>query len=205
MPISPLQTNPDFEFKAVESPQSGQIPPEPPDELGPLAQLSGRVKEANGRAKASMPIWRPHPLAEAGQDRFLELNLTSETLVFTRVPGKIPNRGLLMPDINMFGLTYMQEIKGLDPVEGLHIEPGIWANVPPTTHPAVPTSVVRMATIPHGTTILAQDEGKTVAGGPQIAPNRRSLPTTSPPSRSAHLPHPSLTLLKSRAYSRSST
>jgi hypothetical protein len=160
------QTDRDFQFKAVENPVA-----EPPDELGPLAQLIGADGKGVWEGKGFNTIWRPHPLAEGGQDRFLELNLTQEKLVFTKIDGKIPNRGLLMPDINMSGLTYMQEIEGLDPVEGLHIEPGIWVNVPPTTNPAVPASVVRMASIPHGTTILAQGEGKTVPGGPQIAPN----------------------------------
>lgn len=160
------RTDPNFAFKGVEAPLA-----EPPDELGPLAQLIGAEGKGVWEGEGFNTIWRPHPLAEGGQDRFLELNLTSEKLVFTRIPGKIPNRGLEMPDINMFGLTYMQEIQGLDPPEGLHIEPGIWANVPLTTDPAVPASVVRMASIPHGTVILAQGEGKTVAGGPQIAEN----------------------------------
>lgn len=181
MPISP-QTDPGFEFKSVEAPPGGQAPPEPPGALGPLAQLL----EADGdkgewQGQGFNTIWRPHELAK-GQDRFLELNLTSETLVFTRIPGAIPNRGLLMPDIDMFGVTYMQEIKGLDPPEGLHIEPGIWASVPPTTDPAVPATVVRMASIPHGTVMLAQGEAKTVAGGPRITPNNIiPFPIGTPP------------------------
>jgi len=32
--------------------------------------------------------------------------VTSEQLEFSAIPGPIPNRGLLQPDINMFGLTY---------------------------------------------------------------------------------------------------
>jgi hypothetical protein len=82
----------------------------------------------------------------------------------------------------MFGVTYMQEIKGLDPPEGLHIEPGIWASVPPTTDPAVPATVVRMASIPHGTVMLAQGEATTVAGGPRITPNNIiPFPIGTPP------------------------
>ncbi len=112
------------------------------------------------------------PLAEGGQDRFLEPNLTTEKLVFTRIKGAIPNRGLLMPDINMFGITYMQQIaEKHDPTEGLHIEPGIWANVPHTTNPAEPPTVVRMGSIPHGTAILAQGTGQTILGGPHIGEN----------------------------------
>ncbi len=164
MAISP-QTDPDFAFKAVEKPAA-----EPVLDIGPLAQLVGPDGKGMWEGSGFNTIWRPHPLAE-GHDRFLELNATSEKLEFTTIPGAIPNRGLLMPDINMFGLTYMQQIKGVDPVEGLHIEPGIWAHVPPTTDPRVPPTVVRMASIPHGTTILAQGKFLTDQDGPHIAVN----------------------------------
>jgi hypothetical protein len=160
------QTDDDFAFNPVEAPAA-----EPRDELGPLAKLVGPDGKGEWQGKGFNTIWRPHPLAEGGQDRFLELNITSEKLVFERIKGKIPNRGLLMPDINMFGLTYLQQIKGVDPEEGLHIEPGIWANVPPTTNPDMSATVVRMASIPHGTTILAQGTTLTVDGGPRITAN----------------------------------
>jgi hypothetical protein len=164
VPISP-QTDSNFAFKAVEQPAVEPVP-----DLGPLSQLVDSDGKGTWEGAGFNTIWRPHPLAE-GHDRFLELNLTSEKLEFTAIPGPIPNRGLLMGDIDMFGLTYMQQIKGLDPAEGLHIEPGIWANVPPTTDPSVPPTVVRMASIPHGTTILAQGTFLTVEGGPQIDEN----------------------------------
>jgi hypothetical protein len=164
VPISP-QTDPDFVFKAVEKPAA-----EPVLGLGPLARLVGPDGKGTWEGDGFNTIWRPHRLAE-GHHRFLELNLTSEKLEFATIPGEIPNRGLLMPDIDMFGITYMQQIKGVDPVEGLHIEPGIWAHVPPTTDPKVAATVVRMASIPHGTTILAQGEFLTVEGGPRIVEN----------------------------------
>src|SRR5665811_671753 len=65
-------------------------------------------------------------------------------------------RDSLMPDIDMFGLTYMQQISETSSGAGLHIEPGIWVNVPRTTNPSEPPTVVRMASIPHGTAILHQ-------------------------------------------------
>ncbi len=179
MPTS-AQTDADFEFKGVEKPAT-----ELQDQLGPLAQLVGDNGKGEWHGKGFNTIWRPHPLAEGGHDRFLELNLTEETLVFTKIEGAIPNRGLAMPDINLFGLTYLQQIKGLDPVEGLHIEPGIWVNVPPTTNPIEPATVVRMASIPHGTTILAQGTFLTVPHGPEIA-NNNIIPfpigTPNPPN-----------------------
>ncbi len=114
-------------------------------------------------------IWRPH--FPATHDRFLELNVTDETLVFRPINGPIPNRGLLQADINMFGVTYMQQISDASDHAGLHIEPGIWAVVPQTSDPLLPPTVVRMASIPHGTTILAQGTVTTAAGPPKIDDN----------------------------------
>jgi hypothetical protein len=151
----------------------------PPDPLGPLAQLPGTWSGTGFNT-----IWRPHHPANP-QDRFLELNLTTEKLVFTKINGPIPNRGLQMPDINMFGLTYMQQIAQTSDGTGLHIEPGIWANVPSTTDPAEPATVVRMASIPHGTVILAQGTAQVLAGGPQHIPDNNILPFflgTPPPA-----------------------
>jgi hypothetical protein len=103
--------------------------------------------------------------------------MTTETLVLTRINGAIPNRGLLMPDINMFGLTYMQQISETSTGAGLHIEPGIWASVPATSDPSEPPTIVRMASIPHGTTILAQGGApQVISGGPQNIPNNNILP-----------------------------
>jgi hypothetical protein len=114
-------------------------------------------------------IWRPNHTP--GSDRFLELNLTDESLVFTSISGPIPNRGLLQADINMFGLTYVQQVSDANLNAGLHVEPGIWAVVPQTTNPAESSTVVRMGSIPHGTTILAQGLSSTGTGAPPIPAN----------------------------------
>lgn len=182
------QTDSDFAFKGIPpvegvvgagAADAAQVAALPADPLGPLAQLPG-TWTGNG----FNTIWRPHHPANP-QDRFLELNLTTETLVFTKINGPIPNRGLQMPDINMFGLTYMQQIAQTSDGTGLHIEPGIWANVPSTTDPAEPATVVRMASIPHGTVILAQGTAQVLAGGPQHIPDNNILPFflgTPPPA-----------------------
>ncbi len=175
------QTDPDFVFEGIppiEEPAAVQAPGDP---LGPLAPLAGTWKGHGFNA-----IWRPHPLS-SGQDRFLELNMTTETLAFSKINGPIPNRGLLMPDINMFGLTYMQQIAETSTGAGLHIEPGIWATVPPTTDPNEPATVVRMASIPHGTVINAQGNAQVLSGGPQHIPDNNILPfflPGSPPANS---------------------
>jgi hypothetical protein len=71
--------------------------------LGQLANLSGSWSGSGFNT-----IWRPH---HPGQDHFLELNVTTEELTFTPIPGSIPNRGLLQHDIVMHGLSYLQQIQ----------------------------------------------------------------------------------------------
>ena len=172
MTVSP-QADPDFAFTGLHTPDAmpaAAAATSPPDPLGALAPLAGTWKGHGFNA-----IWRPHNPSGV-QDRFLELNLTDETIVFTPINGPIPNRGLAMPDIDMFGLTYMQQISGSVSKAGLHIEPGIWANVPKTTDPNEPATVVRMASIPHGTVVLAQGVAQVLAGGPQVIPDNNILP-----------------------------
>lgn len=51
---------------------------------------------------------------------------------------------------------------------GLHLEPGIWATVPKTDHPQVGPTVVRLASIPHGTTLVAQGIATEISEPPAI-------------------------------------
>ena len=169
------QLDSDFAFRGAEEPAAAA--PQAGDPLGPLAELPG-AGDAPGTwvGHGFNAIWRPNPLT-SGHDRFLELNLTDEKLVFTRINGNIPNRGLDPPNINMHGVTYMQQINEAgNPAAGLHVEPGIWALVPQTSNPAEPPTVVRMASIPHGTVINAQGVFQVIAGGPQIIPDNNILP-----------------------------
>jgi hypothetical protein len=180
------RTDPKFEFAGatVEEQQLAQAAPAPADPLGPLAQLPGTWKGEGFNA-----IWRPH---HGGQDRFLELNLTDETIVFTKINGPIPNRGFLMHDINMHGITYMQEIAEQGTGAGLHVEPGIWAHVPATTNPSEPATVVRMASIPHGTVILAQGTTQFLQGGPPHIPDNNIMPFFLPGSPPPNSDFPSV-------------
>jgi len=131
--------------------------------LGVLAGLVGSWKGSGFNA-----IWRP---SHSTQDRFLELNLTSETLDFDDQDlGSIPNRGFMQDDMAMTGVRYLQRISDANLNAGLHLEPGLWLNVPATTAPAVPPSVARMASIPHGTTIVAQGTASSVDGPPRFTP-----------------------------------
>jgi len=133
------------------------------DPLGPLAGLAG-----NWTGRGFNVIWRPHPLKPSGQDRFLELNVTSEQLDFGPALRNIPNRGLLQPNISLAGLSYLQQIADANTNTKQHFEPGLWVTVPHTSDPNEPRTVARLASIPHGTTILVQGTAQTAAGGPAI-------------------------------------
>ena len=80
---------------------------------------------------------------------------------------------MVQGDAFLNGIPYVQKINDVSvtasPV-GIHFEPGVWLSVPATTVPAEGATIVRMASIPHGTTIEAQGTSFTVAGGPHIDP-----------------------------------
>ncbi|OLN83736.1 hypothetical protein CCHL11_08715 [Colletotrichum chlorophyti] len=117
-------------------------------------------------------------------DNILQLNLTSETQEF--LPQKlddVPNRGLFKQgDISLRGFMYTQTIQdamddknptGETPPKDsknpeIHFETGLWMRVPANQKPKLNASFVRMASIPHGTTINAQgfDDAKTSNGAP---------------------------------------
>ncbi|HTC47578.1 MAG TPA: heme-binding protein [Candidatus Aquilonibacter sp.] len=145
-------------------------------QLGPLAPLAG-----NWKGRGFNVMWRPdNPQSPPfGQTkRFLELNLTSETLDFHVIPGVVPNRGLNpQPDLSLYGLHYLQRVTDADKPpfstagQALHIEPGLFMNVPASQEPAVAPSIVRMASIPHGVSLLMQGPTPSttpVAGPPKI-------------------------------------
>jgi hypothetical protein len=159
-----LATN--FVFQPLDNDPGTTLPtPAPAQGLGPLANLAG-----NWSGQGFNAIWRPH---RGASDHFLELNVTNDQIDLAVINGNIPNRGLVQANIFMHGLTYLQQISDAN-VEvngtpaGLHIEPGVWINVPVTTDPKEPTTIARLASIPHGTTILLQGTATTAAGGPSI-------------------------------------
>ena len=142
----------------------------------PLAQFQGAYA-GNGFNM----IFRPRPAKDKTEfptppakgdptDNILELNLTTEQLTFGGTIGEIPNRGLIFngqPDIFLAGLPYLQTVQDVTNIDtgkgdspsptGIHFEPGMWLSVPECiSNPKNGASVVRMASIPHGTTINAQ-------------------------------------------------
>lgn len=151
--------------------------PQPPIQtlinLGPIALLSGSWTGTGFNV-----IWRPDNTGDPHFKvrRFLQLNMTSETLVFDTIPTPIPNRGVAnQPDITIYGLHYLQKVRDNDTNipnfpnagEDLHIEPGLFLNVPQSggvansndaaaNVPVTPANIVRMASIPHGVNVRMQ-------------------------------------------------
>ncbi len=147
------------------------VEPDPP--LGAIAAFSGTF-----RGTGFNTIFRPQnfalsptPLpapASGPNDNILELNLTTETLFFDKSLGKVPNRGMVQGDMFLNGVPYTQKIQDATEKVDIHFEPGVWLSVPATTAPAEGPTLVRMASIPHGTTITAQGTSFEVPGGPQF-------------------------------------
>lgn len=134
------------------------------DLLGLLRPLVGPPPSDGSDAKRSWKgkgfnmIWRPNFNGESGpKDFFLELNFTEEQLDFTEITGTgIANRALFESTVVLGGIAYTQAIKDSFDKSGQHFEPGVWAHVPSTANPSEPEMVVRMGSIPHGTTINLQ-------------------------------------------------
>jgi hypothetical protein len=185
---------PDFridEITPFRSPTPPAPPPAPP--LGVLSNFTGEfagtgfnmIFRPNSGAPTTTnfptPVTPPPPTPPS--ENVLELNLTKETLTFSASLGNVPNRGLeAQNDIFLNGVPYVQAISDVtNPATGkgdatpiaIHFEPGLWMNVPATTTtPVLANSLVRMASIPHGTTINAQclAPTSTINGPPNIPP-----------------------------------
>src|SRR5690349_23546958 len=94
----------DFAFQPLDNDEGPAVRAAvaPDQGLGPLAGLAGTWS-----GQGFNTIWRPH---RGTSDHFLELNVTNDQIDLQVMNGKIPNRGLLTPQIFMHGLTYLQQI-----------------------------------------------------------------------------------------------
>jgi hypothetical protein len=180
-PRASIRLPSDFLFGELRADHKQPPPVTLPPPLGPLAAFVGDwvgngfntiFRPDSTASPTKLPNAVPPP--PPPQDNILELNLTSETLSFSKSLGSVPNRGTgAQPDAFLNGVPYVQSIKDIT-IHGesvaIHFEPGIWIHVPTTVIPPLGETVTRMASIPHGTTIEAQglvDPAK--PGAPTIA------------------------------------
>jgi hypothetical protein len=135
-------------------------------ELGPLAELAG-TWTGEGFNLIARPDF--HDSANL----YLQLNQTHETLTITSIGSAIPNRGFGQDDIELFGLSYLQQIHDRFTGGALHLEPGLWITQPFTTYPPEDPPpngriIARMASIPHGNAVLAQGNASSFTGPPTL-------------------------------------
>ena len=164
----------------------------------PLTHFSGAYS-GNGFSL----IWVPRKFKGPGpaqsddgiDDNTLILQLTTEQWTFGPTLGHIPNRGFDKQEvINLGGLAYMQTVQNVTNDEtgkgdkpkttagsGIHFEPGMFLYVPKADFQDT-DSIVRMASIPHGTTMNAQGPVPTKTanslGGATGAPTIDAVDTT---------------------------
>ncbi|HKR49065.1 MAG TPA: heme-binding protein [Pseudonocardiaceae bacterium] len=136
------------------------------DRLELLGELAG-----TWRGSGFNLIARPDFRDQA--DLYLQLNQTNETLRFDPINASVPNRGFGQGDIELFGLTYHQQISDAFTGGLLHVEPGLWITQPATVYPpeSPPPAgrlVSRLGTIPHGNSLLAQGAAQPFTGPPTL-------------------------------------
>lgn len=164
------------------------------ENLGPLKLLPGiwkNLPSLPGRGWNMIAL----PFADGPFKYRLLLNQYNEELKFTFIDDAIPNRGLPTsgePDGDQFvvALDYEQMIKQIvaedspasDKAGGedlpIHHEPGFWLHmVNKTTNDL---DIARLATIPHGDSVLALGSSEEINGAPTI-PDVSGLPIGVPP------------------------
>jgi hypothetical protein len=173
------------------------ITPPPPKDLGPLEQLVGVwTGSGTGWNMIALPFQKS-PAPPAGFKFRLLMNQYDEELQFTFVDDNVPNRGLSRPGIADFDqfvvtLDYQQKIvqvaaedrpnSGLAGPSGqpIHHEPGLWLyeknrrskedQLKRGAVTEVELDVARLASIPHGNSVLALGTSAVQKGMPDIPP-----------------------------------
>ena len=141
-------------------------------DLGPLSKLIGEWS-GFGFNLIELPVGnqtQKPPAPDAPKFRVL-LNSTSEKLIFSNIEGEIFNRGNAQSDIGYFGLHYLQQVADVNlpkNANGIHLETGLFLNLPDGSNPSVKPSVARLGSVPHGDSLLAQGSFITVKGGPKF-------------------------------------
>ena len=158
------------------------------DKLGPLKDLPG-FWEGTGFSLIARPDF-------SGSDNgfFLELNWLRETIEFTTIGSPVFNRGSRQDDIKIYGLTYLHRVTDGMTGGALHIEPGLWLNIPATTDPKADASIARLASVPHGNAINTIGFAEDVdLATPPVIPPANTVPYEiggAPPPPGTRNPYP---------------
>jgi len=160
------------------------------EDLGPLRLLPGTWKSLPGRGWNLIAL----PFATEPASRLnyrLLLNQYNEQLEFSLVDKAVPNRGIrrnggvVEADQFLVALDYEQTIKQIaaadfpdsglagGPGLAIHHEPGLWLHM--TNETTNDLDIARLATIPHGDSVLALGKSDRISGAPTI-PDINSLP-----------------------------
>ncbi|GAB3334023.1 hypothetical protein GCM10027299_41990 [Larkinella ripae] len=170
-----------------------------PEQLGPLKDLLGVwTGKGTGWNMIALPFHNAPPSPAGFKFRVL-MNQYDEELQFTFVDDDVPNRGLQRPDVvdgfdqAVVTLDYQQKIaqtiaedrpdsNGLAGKPGLpiHHEPGLWLydknrrakddQIKGDQVTQVELDVARLASIPHGNSVLALGKSAYFKGMPEIPP-----------------------------------
>jgi len=157
--------------------------------LGPLQSLPG-VWHSRGRGwnMIALPVAPSLTDGSAPAPFRVLMNQYSETLRFTTVDTKVPNRGIEVKpngdidDATQFVVTLdyeqkiAQDVAEDFPVTALaggagadiHHEPGLWLNM--TNETTSELDIARLATIPHGNSVLALGKSDYYEGGAKEIP-----------------------------------
>lgn len=164
------------------------------DDLGPLKLLPGKWKSVPGEGWNMIAL----PFADGESNYRVLVNSFDEELKFSLVDKAVANRGLRLNDSGakvesdqfVATLDYEQMIIQTDsadfPVSGLagdpglaiHHEPGLWLHMANETTNGI--NLARLATIPHGDSLLALGSSTEGEGAPDI-PAIRGLPIGTVP------------------------
>ena len=161
------------------------------EDLGPLKLLPGSWKSTGAGWNMIALPFQDAPPPPAGNNFRILMNQYDEELNFTFVDSGVPNRGLLNPALGpdfdqlVVTLDYQQKIKqqiaddfpassfrggaGLD----IHHEPGLMLFMRNLRTNGI--DIARLASIPHGNSILALGESAVDEGAPNI-PKINGLP-----------------------------
>jgi hypothetical protein len=139
------------------------------DRLGPLADLLGTWVGSKGWNMVAVPFPAPFTLL---------VTPYLETITFSPIGAKVPNRRAGGID---FVLGVMYELRNIDMStnQAIHVENGMLLLLDQASKKG---SVARLASVPHGDSVLALGDWGSV-NGPPIIPPMWSLPSHQDPSR----------------------